>query len=302
MLGSIPSGYLQLNQIDSFTTEVKRKTSLPFQINFFVDYDEHSSANLLKPDEIFQIERGLNVESSNSVTIPILPSLSEMLDISIKHNIPIISTTFGVPNDKDMQLIKDNNIILLITVNSREETRIALVDYAADAIVYQNDQAGGHKGGFLEKGYSNDADILATKETYPNSIIIKSGGIADKQDINQALHQGFDGVQIGTGFLMTNESTATALHKEEIIKTNSVEDIVSTHYITGKMATGIKNKLTLLSHQSTLKYPLLHYTTVDLRVHAKKAGIMDYQSLWAGKGAIAINEVQELSNYMQSLI
>lgn len=302
MLGSIPAGYLDFSTIQTFITSVTTQTSKPFLLNIFVDYEEYGLDTTRKPNEIVELEQSLDILYPEEFSIPNLPTVSDTLYLAINHNVPIISTTFGVPSYEDMQLIKDNNITLLITVNSAEEAKIALLDYEADAIVYQNDQAGGHKGGFLENGYSNAADIIAIKGSCPEAIFIKSGGITGKQDIDNALEQGFDGVQIGTSFLMTEESTASALHKEEIAKTDSVKDIVSAPYITGKLATGIKNKLTLLSHQSSLGYPLLHYATIELRAHAKKTGEKEYQSLWAGKSAAKINKVEKLTKYMQSLI
>lgn len=302
MLGSIPSGYLQLHHIESFLTTVTRQTVNPFQLNIFVDYEEYAHKPVQKPDEIIQIEQNLGIAKAQSFSMPSLPSFAEILDLVIKYKVPVISTTFGVPGDEDLRRIKDNNIILLITVNSMKEALAAISDYEADAVVYQNALAGGHKGGFLDTDYSSAADIISIKTSSPDAIFVKSGGITNRKDIDDAFRQGFDGVQIGTGFLMTKESAASPLHKEAIIKTNSPEDIVSTQYVTGKPATGVKNKLTLLSHHSSLIYPQLHYATVDLRASAKKAKNKEYQSFWAGKGAPAINKVQKLTDYMQSLV
>ncbi|MEC4728567.1 hypothetical protein HWQ46_23880 [Shewanella sp. D64] len=49
-------------------------------------------------------------------------------------------------------------------------------------------------------------------------------------------------------------------------------------------------------------YPLQHYATKAIREHAKRHDLPQYQSLWAGSGAVNITSLPQLEDYMFSLV
>lgn len=112
--------------------------------------------------------------------------------------------------------------------------------------------------------------IVKLKEQYQDIFFIKSGGIVNKSDIQEALSRGYDSVQIGTGFLMTKESMATDLYKNILLEIKSSSQTIITESITGKKARAVKNQLAELKIESKLPYPLLHYATKNIRDFAKK--------------------------------
>ena len=57
MLGSIPSGYLTIQDTVKFIEAVKRKTLNPFLLNFFVNYNNKNPCFMKKPQEIIKIEK-----------------------------------------------------------------------------------------------------------------------------------------------------------------------------------------------------------------------------------------------------
>lgn len=149
MLGSIPSGYLSLEQLEKFIIEVKSKTLNPFQVNIFVDYQDHQQLNIPKPKELIEIERKLGIYDSDFFDIPPITKVDEILELVIKHKVPIISTTFGILQKQDLQKLKDNDIFLMSTVNCVKEAEIAIFEQKADSVLFQNIEAGGYKGGFF---------------------------------------------------------------------------------------------------------------------------------------------------------
>lgn len=70
MLGSIASGYLSLQQVDSFIDKVQALTNAPFMVNIFMDYNGYGQGSLAKPAEIVQIETSLGLEDENNFIIP----------------------------------------------------------------------------------------------------------------------------------------------------------------------------------------------------------------------------------------
>jgi nitronate monooxygenase len=92
--------------------------------------------------------------------------------------------------------------------------------------------AGGHLGFRIEDIYleSNRLENLLpeVKETamrYGNIPVIVAGGIYSHDDIVRFLKMGADGVQMGTRFLVTEESSATDAYKQAVINAGK-EDII----------------------------------------------------------------------------
>ena len=104
--------------------------------------------------------------------------------------------------------------------------------YRPDAVVLEGPLAGGHLGFKIEDIHleSNRLENLlpAVKETaiqYGNIPVIVAGGIYSYDDIVRFLKMGADGVQMGTRFLVTEESSATDAYKQAVINAGR-EDII----------------------------------------------------------------------------
>lgn len=103
-----------------------------------------------------------------------------------------------------------------------------------DAVVVEDpDTAGGHLGEKPEKIGTGEYDQYATvrgvkayfKEKWNQDIpVIAAGGVWDRQDLQYALDQGADGVQMGTRFVVTEECDAADSFKQAYIQC-SKEDI-----------------------------------------------------------------------------
>ncbi len=299
MLGSIPSGYLTSEALDKLVKEVKEKTKNPVQVNIFINYDNYQTRTIRKTNSIISIEKQLGIYKEDTVKIESELHPSEAIEIAIKNQIPAVSSVFGKFSDEDITKLKSNNIKIISTINNIEE--LHEVSQFSDAIVYQNNKAGGHKGGFIGDSYSSNDEIIALKVKYPNIVFIKSGAILTKSDITHSLSEGFDMVQIGTGFLMTQESSANNLYKNMLLSIHKVDDIIFTKSITGKSARGYKNKIASLEYEN-IGFPDLHYMTKDLRAYSKQNEIKDYQSFWTGDGSVKIEKIATLDEYMKSIV
>ncbi len=106
------------------------------------------------------------------------------------------------------------------------------VGYRPDAVVLEGPLAGGHLGFRFEELYleSNRLENLfpAVKETsmqHGGFPVIVAGGIYTHNDIVRFLQMGADGIQMGTRFLVTEESSASAAYKQAVIDAEK-EDIL----------------------------------------------------------------------------
>jgi nitronate monooxygenase len=104
--------------------------------------------------------------------------------------------------------------------------------YRPDAVVLEGPLAGGHLGFRIEDIHleSNRLENLLppVKEMaikYGNIPVVVAGGIYSHDDIVRFLKMGADGVQMGTRFLVTAESSATDAYKQAVINAGE-EDII----------------------------------------------------------------------------
>lgn len=299
MLGSIPTGYLSLEDVDCFIKGVKSKTKAPFMVNLFVE-DAVYPKQILKPQEIITLEKKMGVHKSDYVDIPPTPCIEDILECVVKYHVPYVSTTFHLLSKDAFYYLKKHNIIVFVTVNHESEAQDSFM-LGADGIIFQTKDAGGHKGGFSNNGYGQDRDILSLKGQWQDKVFIKSGGIISAKDVRETLKKGYHAAQIGTGFLMTKESQAHSSYKSSLLAVQERAQTILTKSITGKPARGIKNTLATLPIKQNPGYPLLHYATKEIRDYAKKKGWQEYQSLWAGANVYKIQEIPSLQEYMTSL-
>ena len=107
--------------------------------------------------------------------------------------------------------------------------------YRPDAAVLEGPLAGGHLGFRFDEVHleSNRLENLlpSVKDTavkHGNFPVIVAGGIFTHDDILRFLRLGADGVQMGTRFLVTEESSASTYYKQAVIDAKK-EDIVVSH-------------------------------------------------------------------------
>lgn len=108
----------------------------------------------------------------------------------------------------------------------------------ADAIVIEGMEAGGHIGTLTTMA------LLTNVVPSVSLPVVAAGGIADGRGIAAALLMGASGVQMGSRFLITEESPYHPKAKEMIIKAQDTDNVV-TGYSRGHGVRGLKNAFTI---------------------------------------------------------
>ena len=137
----------------------------------------------------------------------------------------------------------------------------------------------------------------------------------DARGIVAAFALGAEGVQMGTAFLTCEESGASALHRNALLR-GQAKQTALTRGFTGRLARGIKNRLLDDLNQrdvEILPYPLQRALVRHLSVPAEKAGRPELLPLWAGQSAnlsrctnvrtlfdTLVKEVSEIGGTVQS--
>lgn len=146
------------------------------------------------------------------VNVPMLyPQVDELMDIIVEEDVKIVFTSAGNPKIWT-SFLKEKGITVVHVVSS---VKFALKAESAgvDAIVCEGFEAGGHNG---REETTTFTLIPMVKEsiTIP---IIAAGGIGNGQGMLAAMVLGADGVQIGSRFAATEESSAHINFKQKII-------------------------------------------------------------------------------------
>ena len=85
----------------------------------------------------------------------------------------------------------------------------------ADAVIAQGVEAGGHVRGNEPALALLERVRHALGPAYP---VLLAGGIADREDVQQALYAGATAAVLGTRFLMTEESHAHPVYKQRLVE------------------------------------------------------------------------------------
>lgn len=147
------------------------------------------------------------------VNIPLIFSYAEeFIRIVIDQKVPIVFTSAGSPTKYTKQL-KDSGIVVVHVIANTKFAR-KCEEAGVDAIVAEGFEAGGHNG-FEETTTFTLVPMIKEVCSIP---VIAAGGIASGRGILAAMSLGAEGVQIGTRFVASNESSAHINFKNKIIE------------------------------------------------------------------------------------
>ncbi|PWJ42141.1 enoyl-[acyl-carrier protein] reductase II [Sediminitomix flava] len=148
-----------------------------------------------------------------AVNIPLLyPEMDNLISIIIENKVPIVFTSAGNPKAWTSHL-KEQGITVVHVVSS---VKFALKAEAAgvDAIVAEGFEAGGHNG----REETTTMCLIPEVSKAVNIPVIAAGGIGGGKSMLAAFALGAEGVQMGSAFAATVESSASKEFKEEVIK------------------------------------------------------------------------------------
>lgn len=284
-LGTIGAGYMNHEQLLTEINEVHQLTQNSFAVNLFVpehpDVDESAIKLMQSILEPYYSKYNLNVPDIKSHTYE---SFEQMIDIIIEKHVPIVSFTFGIPDNKMISKLQSNDIKVIGSAASVEEAFLC-EQAKMDAVVIQGYEAGGHRANFKTTNNIGLFALIPQVADVINIPIIAAGGIMDHRGINAALALGASGVQMGTAFLTSKESKAPVIHKEAIFNASET-DTVLTKAISGKEARGIKNLLISQLEKfndDILPYPYQNDLTSSLRKQAALHYQVEDLHLWCGQ-------------------
>lgn len=161
------------------------------------------------------------------VNLPLLyPNIDEHIATIIEEKVPIVITSAGNPKTWTKKL-KDNGIKVIHVVSS-SKFALKAEEAGVDAIVAEGFEAGGHNG-------REETTTLCLIPQVAKSIhvpLIAAGGIGSGQAMLAVMNLGADGVQIGTRFITSTESSANLAFKNRILESKEGDTILTLKELT----------------------------------------------------------------------
>jgi len=159
-----------------------------------------------------------NTNKPFAVNIPLLyPQIEEHIKIIIEEKVPIVFSSAGNPKIWTPVLQKEG--IKVVHVVPGTKFALKAQDAGVDAIVGEGFEAGGHNG----REETTTLCLIPKIKSMVNIPIIAAGGIGIGRAMLAAFALGAEGVQIGSRFVASNESSAHINFKQKVVATDEGE-------------------------------------------------------------------------------
>lgn len=161
------------------------------------------------------------------VNVPLLyPEIEKLIDIIVTEGVKIVFTSAGNPATWTGYL-KERGITVVHVVSSVKFARKS-AEAGVDAVVAEGFEAGGHNG----REETTSMCLIPMVRDAVNIPVLAAGGIASGRAILAAEALGADGVQIGTRFAASVESSAHEHFKSRITRMIEGDTILTLKQLT----------------------------------------------------------------------
>ncbi|MCD0467175.1 nitronate monooxygenase family protein [Flavobacterium sp. ENC] len=308
-LGSYGAYTLTPEEILEAGKVIKERTTKPYNINLWVNDVDQALVNY--PPEKLEKIKLLFKPYFDEFGIP-LPDLSAAIPSKFEKQVEtlfeikpaVFSFIFGIPSK---EILNESRRLGIKTVGAATtlEEALALEEAQVDAIVASGFEAGGHRPSFLrpaQDSFTGLFTLLQQLKAKTKTPIIAAGGIINAKGIAAAMTLGADAVQLGTAFMVTEESGATPLHKQVLLSGTANPTTVSKS-LTGRMGRMLSNRISdaVPFETEVLPFPLQTRLIAPLKAAALAQGKTEMISFWSGQNTSGLKHYSA-EELMQVLI
>lgn len=233
------------------------------------------------------------------VNVPLLyPDIEKHMQVIVEEGVKIVFTSAGNPKTWT-GMLKEKGITVVHVVSN---VKFALKSQEAgvDAIVAEGFEAGGHNG----REETTTMVLIPMIRKAVSIPVIAAGGIASGRQMLAAMALGADGVQIGSRFVASTESSAHEHFKKAVITTNEGDTLLTMKQLVPVRL--IKNKFFKQIEEAELKGASTDELKQILgRARAKKGmfeGDMDEGELEIGQASAMIREIKPAGEIVKEIL
>jgi enoyl-[acyl-carrier protein] reductase II len=221
-----------------------------------------------------------------------------LIDLILQEKIGIVITAAGDPGYYT-ELLREEGVKVLHLAGSVGQARHA-EECKVDAVILEGVEAGGHIGFSQVPLFSlipQAADVLSVP-------IIAAGGIADARGVVAALALGAEGVQLGTRFVVVEESIAHEKYKKAIIDAKDTDTVITCRKMlpTRSLKTPFSKKLLELEDSGASAEDIRNFLGYSRARRGQIEGNLEEGEAFCGSSAGLIKEIIPAAQVVQGLI
>ena len=242
-----------------------------------------------KAKELTKKPFGVNVMLLN-------PNADEVAKVIVEEGIKVVTTGAGNPG-KYMEMWKAAGVKVIPVVASVALAKM-MERAGADVVIAEGTESGGHIGA------ATTMTLVPQVVDAVSIPVIAAGGIGDGRGFAAAMMLGAEAVQIGTRFVVANESIVHDNYKQKIIKAKDIDSEV-TGLSTGHPIRQIRNKMTreyLQKEKDGAPFEELELLTLGSLRKAVMEGDVINGTLMAGQIAGLISKEQSCKEIIQEIM
>lgn len=224
------------------------------------------------------------------------PEADVIAQVLAKEQVKVVTTGAGNPA-KYMEMWKKAGIKVIPVVASVALAKL-MERGGADAVIAEGTESGGHIGAATTMTL---VPLVADAVEIP---VIAAGGIADGRGVAAAFMLGAEAVQMGTRFVVAEESIVHDNYKERIIKAKDIDSEV-TGRSTGHPIRVLRNKMTreyLKKEKEGASFEELEQMTLGALRKAVVEGDVEYGSVMAGQSAALVTKRESCAGIIADLM
>jgi len=292
-LGSLAASLLAPETMAEQIRRIRALSERPFLVNLFVQKTPQPTEQQLA-DAVLLLKPVWSALGWTSLPMPSkwCEDFDAQFDAVIAARPAVASFTFGILDEAQVVRLHEAGIFVIGTVTTVAEA-LAWQAVGADAVIASGIESGGHRGTFIGEQLDATLGVWALLPQVVAAVtipVIAAGAIMDGRDIGKALSLGACAVQMGTAFLVTDESGIDPSYKQRLL-TAGDHPTRLTRSFSGRYARGLDNRFMALMapvESQVPPYPLQNALTVGIRAAAAAIGDTALMSLWAGMGVARV--------------
>lgn len=224
------------------------------------------------------------------------PNADEVAKIVVEEGIQAVTTGAGNP-EKYMPMWKEAGVKVIPVVASVAMAK-RMERYGADAVVADGMEAGGHIGN------QTTMALIPQIVDAVNIPVIAAGGIGDGRGVAASFMLGAEGVQMGTRFVVADESIVHDNYKDRIVKAKDIDSVV-TGQSTGHPVRCLRNQMTkeyIKKEQEGVPFEELERMTLGSLRKAVMDGDILNGTVMAGQIAGLVSKRQSCKEILQEIM
>ena len=224
------------------------------------------------------------------------PHAEDIAKVVVEEGIKVVTTGAGSP-EKYMKMWKEAGIVVIPVVASVALAR-RMERTGADAVVAEGTESGGHIG------EATTMTLVPQVVDAVNIPVIAAGGIADGRGLAASFMLGAKAVQMGTRFVVADESIVNEAYKDRIIAAKDIDSAV-TGRSHGHPVRSLRNAMT--REYSKLEaegksFEELEYLTLGTLRKAVMEGDIVHGTVMAGQIAGLVNKKQSAKEIIDEIM